>query len=148
MQHLQAEKVVAITPPAVIVDNDVFVTAAVDTLGFSELLITVFFGAMDIAMAALKLRESDSSDMSSPADISGADLSVAANGTLPADDADNTFIQFHVKCGGQRKRYIDLVATGGNGSAGTYMTAFAFLAKGKNVPTSNAQRGAGQFISV
>lgn len=148
MQHLQAEKVVAITPPAVIVDNDVFVTAAIDTLGFNELLITIQLGAMDIALAALKLQESESSNMASATDITGADLSVAANGTLPSATADNTFIQFHVKCGGQRKRYIDVVVTGGDGSTGTYMSAFAQLGKGNTTPSNAANRGTGQFISV
>jgi hypothetical protein len=148
MQQLEAQKFVAITPPGAIVDDNPFTTAAIDTLGFDELLIVVFFGALDIVLAALKLQESDDSGMSGAVDISGADLSVAANGVLPPATADNTFIAFHVRCGGQRKRYIDLVMTGGNGSVGTYAAAFALLGKGKSVPTTATQRGAGQFISI
>lgn len=148
MQQLQAEKFVAITPPAVIVDNAAFTTAAIDTLGFNECLIVVHLGALDIAFAAMKLQESEASNMSGAVDIAGADLSVAANGTLPIDTVDNTFIAFHVKTGGQRKRYIDLVMTGGDGSAGTYATAFAILGKGNTTPSNTANRGTGQFISV
>lgn len=148
MQQLEAQKFVAITPPAVIVDNAAFVTATIDTLGWDECLITAFFGAMDIAMSALKVRESDASDMSGAVDIADSDFSVAANGTLPSATADNTARRWHVRCGGQRKRYLDVVAIGGDGSAGTYMTSWADLGKGKSVPTTAAQRGAGEFISI
>lgn len=148
MQHLQAEKFVAITPPAVIVDNAGFVSAAIDTLGWNECLVVVHLGALDIVFAAMKLQESEDSGMSGAVDIAGADLSVAANGVLPPATADNTFIAFHVKTGGQRKRYIDLIMTGGDGSAGTYATAFAILGKGNTTPSNAANRGTGQFISV
>ncbi len=139
MNVLQGIKSVWITEPAAIVDNAAFTTAAIDTLGFSELLIEVRFGAMDIAMAALKVQESDDSGMSGAADISG--LVGGTDFDLPVDTQDNTTYAFHIKLDGTRKRYIDLVATGGNGSVGTYMTAKASLAKAAQAPNSATERG-------
>lgn len=146
MQHLQADKFVGITPPAAIVDAAAFTTAAIDTLGFNELLILVYLGALDIAVAALKLQESEASNMASATDITGTVGGTSY--TLPIDTADNTFLAFHVKCGGQRKRYIDLVITGGDGTAGTFMSAVAILTKGTTTPTTDAQRGAGLVVNV
>ena len=146
MQHLQAEKFFAITPPAAIVDNAAFTTATIDTLGFNELLVVVYLGALDIAVAAMKLQESEASNMASPTDITGTVGGTSY--TLPIATDDNTFIAFHVKTGGQRKRYIDLVITGGDGSTGTFMSAFALLGKGTTTPSTAAARGTGQFISV
>lgn len=146
MQNLQNIKIVTITPPGAIVDDAAFTTATIDTKGFDEALVCVHFGAMDIAMAALKLQESDDSGMSGAADVDGADFS--SDGTLPSATADNTFVGIHVKCGGARKRYLDLVATGGNGSTGTYMTAFVILGKGEASPASATGRGFGQLLYV
>jgi hypothetical protein len=43
-----------VTAPAAINDNTAYTTATIDTLGYDEVLIEVAFGAMDIAVAALK----------------------------------------------------------------------------------------------
>ena len=146
MQALQRLKIVPVTSPAAVVDNASFTTATIDTKGWDEALFVFQFGAMDIAMAALKLQESDDSGMSGATDISGADFSVS--GTLPSDSADDTLVAVHVKLGGSRKRYIDAVATGGNGSVGTYMSAFAVLGKGEVDPSTAAGRGFGQLLTV
>lgn len=145
MQKLQDLKIVYITPPAAIVDNSAYTTASIDTKGWDEALVCVQFGAMDIAMAALKLRESD--DDSTYADITEADFSTSP-ATLPSATSDNTFFGIHVKCGGGRKRYIDLTATGGDGAAGTYMSAFVILAKGEASPASVTDRGFSQLLYV
>lgn len=140
------EKFVAITPPAAIVDNAAFTTAAIDTKGYRFLRILVHFGAMDIAMAALKLQESEDSGMSGAADISGTVGGTAF--TLPSATADNTFVVFNVQLKGNRMRYIDLVATGGDGTAGTYMTAIAILSRGEEDPDSATDRGAAIEVNV
>lgn len=146
MIHSLNQKIVAITPPGAIVDDAAFTTTAIDTKGFSHLTIVVFFGAMDIAMAALKAQESDDSGMSGAADISGT--VGGTDFTLPSDTKDNTFWAFDINLKGNRKRYIDLVATGGNGSTGTYMTAFAILSRGAELPSSAAERGFDTVVSV
>lgn len=146
MQRLQDIKIVPVTSPAAIVDNAAFTTAIIDTKGWDEALFCVQFGALDVAVAALKLQESDDSGMSGAADVDGADFST--DGTLPADTADDTFVGIHVKLGGSRKRYMDLTFTGGNGTTGTYANAFVILAKGEASPSSVAGRGFGQLLYV
>lgn len=147
MYDLQSVKVVQITPPAVIVDNAAFTTATLDTRGWGEVLFIIVIGALDIAIAALKLTESDASNMAGATDVSGADFSVLP-ATLPIDTADNTNILLHVKLGGPRKRYMDLSVTGGDGSAGSYVSIIAILGRGSADPSTAALAGAGQRVTV
>lgn len=150
---LQQSKIVAITPPAAIVDNASYTTAAVDTFGFNKLKVTVFLGATDIAMTALKLQESDDSGMSGAADITGAVYGTSINpdtGTasaLPSATDDNKFFTFFVDLKG-RKRYIDLVATAGDGSTGTFLAAWAELYDANAVPATAATRGCAANLIV
>lgn len=143
MINSQASKFVAITPPAAISDNATLTTASIDTKGWDYCDIIVHFGAMDIAMAALKLQQSD--DDSSYADVTGGDFSVS--GTLPSGTADNTFVGWHVNLVG-KKRYLDVVATTGDGAAGTYVTIFAILSRAEQMPSSASGRGFGQELFV
>ena len=129
----------AITSPGAIVDNAAFVTNTIDTLGFAQLTIIVMLGALDIALAAFKLRESNDSGMSGAVDISGADFSVSPS-TLPAATADNNLYAIHVDLRG-RKRYVDLSLTGGDGTSGTYAAAMAQLSNPQTFPSSASDRG-------
>lgn len=143
------QKIVAISPPAVISDNASPTTASIDTKSYDHATIIVHFGAMDIAMAAFKLQESDTDG--SYADITGANfasgtLSSGSAAALPAATADNGFWAFQVNLKG-RKRFLDLVITTGDGAAGTYVTAFAILSRGETLPNSMSERGfAGEII--
>lgn len=137
MKNLQKAKLVTITPPGAIVDNAAFTTAAVDTAGFASATIIVHFGAMDIAMAALKLQQSDASG-SGYADITGA--VGGTDFTLPSATDDNKFVAFFVDLKG-KKRYLDLVATGGDGTTGTYFTAIAILSGAQITPSNATDRG-------
>lgn len=134
MIQAQAQKYVGITPPAAIVDNAAFTTASVDTLGYDYAQVIVYFGAMDIAIAAMKLRESD--DDSTYTDVTGGDYS----GSLPSASADNTFYAWNVDLRG-KKRYLDVSLTGGDGTAGTYATVIAVLSRGATNPSSATGRG-------
>lgn len=136
-------KVVAITPPGAIVDNASITTTAIDTKGFRHLQILVLLGATDIAMAVLKAQESDDAGMAGAADISGA--VGGTDFTLPSATADNTFGAININLRGNRKRYIDLVATAGDGAAGTYFTAIAILSNPEEWPNSAAERGNAAF---
>lgn len=153
MNALQHSKIVAVTPPAAIVDNASYTTTAIDTFGFNKLKVVVYLGATDIAMTALKLQESDDSGMSGAADIDGAVFGTSTNpdtgsaSTLPSATDDNKFFVFFVDLKG-RKRYIDLVATAGDGSAGTYMAAYAELYDALTVPNTAAERGAAANLIV
>ncbi|MFZ9311821.1 MAG: hypothetical protein ACO24O_10030 [Arenimonas sp.] len=55
MIFAQASKFVSITPPAAIIDNASATTASVDTKGWDYAVITVYLGALDIAVSALKV---------------------------------------------------------------------------------------------
>ncbi|HWT00200.1 MAG TPA: hypothetical protein VN256_08130 [Pyrinomonadaceae bacterium] len=145
MRNGLAQKVVAITPPGAIVDNAAFTTAVVDTRGFALVTIVVFLGALDIALAALKLRESNASDMTGAVDVDGGDYSV--DSTLPAATDDNKMYAIHVNTKG-RKRYLDLSLTGGDGTAGTYAVAFAILSDAEEAPSSAELRGFAAELSV
>lgn len=147
MQRLQGLKFVQVTAPVAINDNTAYTTNTVDTLGFHEVIFEIAFGAMDIAVAALKVQESDSSNMASATDITGADFSVLP-ATLPSATDDNHFYTVHIRCGGVRKRYFDLSFTAGDGSAGTYASVNAILSKGETEPNSAANRGATQALYV
>jgi hypothetical protein len=147
MQQLQQQKVVAVTSPGAIVNNAAFTTATVDTAGWDEVQWVVILGALDIAIAAMKLQESDDSGMSGAVDIAGGDFSVSP-ATLPSATDDNHIFGLNVKCGGPRKRYQDLSLTGGNGSTGTYATVIAILSKGETTPSTTAGRGYTQNLTV
>jgi hypothetical protein len=152
MNAVQHDKFVPITPPGAIVDNASLTTATIDTAGFAYLRVLVVLGATDIAMTALKLQESDNSGMSGAADITGLIYGTSAGiaGTtsaLPTADDDDKCFTFEVDLRG-RKRYIDLVATVGNGSAGTYITAFALLSRASDCPVSASERGYGNILRV
>lgn len=149
-------KIVVLTQPAAIVDNAGFVTKALDTKGFGFAEIFVVIGALDIAVAALKVQESDTisdaNTLSSGADVTGTRVGTDPNDTgstsaLPTATDDNTVFKFEIDLKG-RKRYLDVTLTGGDGAAGTYATVFALLHEGEKVPTSAAEKGASQVMRV
>jgi hypothetical protein len=129
MNALQNVKVVNVTPPAAIVDNASFTTNTIDTAGFGKLAVYFSLGATDIAMAALKLQESDDSGMSGAADITGCVYGATGAPALPTATDDNKVFGFFVNLAG-RDRYIDVVATAGDGSAGTFGACTAILYNG------------------
>lgn len=144
-------KIVAITPPAAISDNATLTTAEIDTAGYDFMVINVHYGAMDIAMAALAVTESDSSG-SGHANITGAVFGTSNNdtgsaSTLPSATDDNKFfsIMLDLKA---RKRYIDVTATTGDGAAGTYITIWAELWRAKDAPRTALEAGYAQRLIV
>lgn len=136
MHRALAQKTLNVTPPAAIVDNAAFPTTAIDTNGYGFLTVEVAFGAMDIAIAAMKLQESDDSGMSGATDVPDSDYT----GSFPGATADNTIYAWHVNLKG-RKRYIDVVLTGGDGTAGTFADVKAHLSEPQILPSSATDRG-------
>ena len=140
MNILQNTKIVNVTPPAAIKDNASFATTTIDTFGFNKVAIYFALGATDIAMTALKVQESDDSGMSGAADITGAVYGASGYAALPTADDDNKVFAFFIDLKG-RKRYLDVVATAGDGSTGTFGACTAHLYNG-NVTTDDAtERG-------
>jgi len=138
MKQAANVKYAVITPPAAIVDNAAFTTAAVDTKGYGHLTIVAQFGAIDIAPASASLRSSDASNMGSPTTFAtgGTDFALAT-----AADSDNDPHVFEIEIDGTKGRYIDFEITGGDGSAGTYLTVIAILSRPYESPNSATKRG-------
>jgi hypothetical protein len=133
----QDVKHVNVTPPGAINDNATFATAEVDTIGFDYLKYVVILGATDIAVATMKLTESDVT-ASGHADITGGNM--LTDGTAPSATSDNGIFTFYVNLKG-RKRFIDLTFVGGDGAAGTYACVLAELSQGQTTPSTAALRG-------
>lgn len=150
MKIAQRAKYAAVTPPGAIVNNASYTTASIDTRGYKYCRVVVHLGATDIAMAALKVQESDTDG--SYADVTGLVFGTSENtggsaSTLPSATDDNKFFFFEIDLR-KRKRYLDLVATAGNGSTGTYLTAWAELYEGETLPDTAAEEGASQILRV
>lgn len=143
MNALQNVKVVNVTPPAAIKDAASFATTSIDTSGFGKLAVYFSLGATDIAMTALKLQEAD--DDSSYGDITGCVYGASGAPALPAADDDNKVFGFFVNLAG-RKRYIDVVATAGDGAAGTFGTCIAVLYNGEGINTATERGLAANLI--
>jgi hypothetical protein len=151
MNQLQASKYSQVIAPAAIVDNASFTSNEIDTLDYDYLTVVFNLGATDIAMAALKLQSSDVSG-SGFADVDGLDCDGDSDidgnaAALPSADDDNNVIVFQVDLRGQ-KRYFDLVATAGDGAAGTFGSAVAILSKGAVSPVSSSDMGAETVLRV
>jgi hypothetical protein len=149
MKHGNDFRIVPITPPAAKVDNAAFTTAAIDTCPdgnkYDQCDIFLYIGDLDIAVAAAKVQESESSDMSNPADVTGA---VGGAGfTLPGAGDDNKISRISLDLR-KRKRYLDLVITGGDGSTGAYATFWAVLSRPHISPNSAAERGVTGFECI
>ena len=147
MNNLQNVKVVNVTPPAAIVDNASFATTTIDTLGFNKVAIYFSLGATDIAMTALKVQESDDSGMSGAADITGAVYGATGAPALPTATDDNKIFGFFIDLKG-RKRYLDVVATAGDGSAGTFGACIAELYNGNVTSDDATERGLAANVIV
>lgn len=151
MNPLQAVKYLNITPPAAAVDDASFVTAEIDRLGFDYCTIVCILGSIDATMAALKVQESDTSgagftDVSGT--VFGTDKDIdEATAALPIATDDNKIEVFQIDCR-HLKRYLDVVATAGNGAAGTFMCILAILSKAKEAPNTSAEAGAEHVVRV
>lgn len=148
---IQGMKVVNVTPPAAIVDDGSFATTEVDTLGFDYATYIISLGATDVAMAALAVTEADVS-ATNHANITGAVFGTATtvDGTtsaLPANTSGNTVHLVEIDLRG-RKRYLDLTATAGNGSTGTFLAATCILSSGEEQKDTATFRGAAQVLRV
>ena len=147
----QSARYVVAIAPAAIIDNASATATAIDCAGASYLEIPVQFGATDIAVTALKLEESDASG-SGYADITGASFSAGSNVdgvalALPSATDDNQPHVFQVNLVG-RKRYIRVVCTFGDGSAGGFVAATARLSNVSFLSPTMTDRASGGICRV
>ena len=151
MSKLHDAKFVQVIAPAAIVDNASFTTNEIDTLGFNYATIIFNLGATDIAMTALKVQESDTTGTGF-ADITGADLSSATDidgsaTALPSATDDGNVIGIQMDLRG-RKRFLDLVATAGDGSTGTFGAAICVLSQADVAPESVSAAGCETLVRL
>lgn len=144
-------KIVGMTPSQAIVDDASWTTAEIDTAGFDYAVVNVYLGASDIAMAALAVTESDTAG-SGHANVTGLVFGTSTNtdgsaSTLPSATDDNKFFGFLINLAG-RKRYLDLTATAGNGSTGTFLVAWCELYRAEALPITAADLGYSQCLQV
>lgn len=151
MNFPEKQKIVIVTPPAAIVDNASLPTASIDSKGWDKLDIYVILGATDIAMTALKVQESDTDG--SYADVTNGNFATGllpdgTAATLPSATSDNTVFAWHkdLRKGGH-KRFLDVVATFGDGTVGGFAVIIAILSRGSTSPATAAQRGLAQELN-
>lgn len=148
-------KVVMCIPPGVVVDDGAYTSTCIDTAGFDHCTIYVSTGFTDVALAALKVAESDAlssaTALSSGADVTGLvwGTSLLPNSSttssLPSGTDDNKVFAAFVECA-PRKRYLQIQATAGNGTTGTYLSAIAILSKAGQGPYDATTRGLGSNL--
>lgn len=149
MESLQGvKKGIAVLPQ--VLDAATAVSYVIDTAGVDFVNIDCIIGATDIAMTALKVQESDvrtdGVTLSSPSDVTGLIYGTSLNpetdtvAPLPTATDDNKVFSFFVNTQG-RKRYLQLVATAGNGTVGVAIAAVYNAGKVSNIDLSASGRG-------
>lgn len=146
---LQNSKIINVTPPAAILDDASASTTEVDTVGFDYATYICTLGASDVAMAALAVTESDTAG-SGHGNVTGLVFGASTNidgstSALPSATDDNKVYCFDIDLRG-RKRYLDLTATAGNGTTGTYFAAVCVLTRGESVLQTAAGRGCDEIL--
>lgn len=142
MNELQNCVVKSSIPPAAIKDNAAFSSLVIDrhdAVGASYLEFLIGVGATDIAMAVLKVMESDTK--TNDTTLGGTPAEVHDVVSKPGAGATNTTWAIGVDLQKQRKRYLQLQATAGNGDAGTFLSALAVFYRPTNASSLAADRG-------
>lgn len=118
-------------PPTAIKDNAAFVSNAIDTGvagGAKSLVFNVLLGSIDADLATFKVAQSD--DLTDETTLGGTpeDLVDITTTVTPGASDNNEVVLIEVDLTGPHKRYLQLQVTAGNGAAGTFLSAGAFLA--------------------
>jgi hypothetical protein len=151
MIEAQKAKYVVAIAPAAIIDNASATATEIDCKGANYLEIPIQIGATDIAVTALKLQECDTSG-GSFTDITGATFSAGNNVdgvalALPSATDDNQPHVFQVNLVG-RKRFIKVVCTFGDGTAGGFVAATARLSQVGYLSETMTDRASGGICRV
>lgn len=147
MNPLQNCKYQQMIRPAAIVDDGSFTAQIIDTKGYNWLTVVFCLGASDIAMAALSVQENSTNGATGMANITGTVFGTAVDidgvtTALPAADDDNKIEVIHVKLGPGRKRYMQVLATAGDGTSGTYASCVGILSRADIAPNTATEMGA------
>lgn len=150
MESLQgAKKGICVLPQ--VLDNATATSYVIDTAGVDFVNIDVVIGATDVALTALKVQESDSktdsTTLSSGADITGLVYGASGAAALPTDTDDNKIFSFEINTQG-RKRYLQLVAVAGNGTTGVAIASHYNAGKVANQSLDAAGKGVAAVLNV
>jgi len=142
-------KYLEVIAPAAIKDDGAYTTVEIDTLGFDYAEVIFHIGATDIAIATLAMQQSSTSG-NGFADITGLIVGTSADidGTttvLPSATDDNTLVIFQIDLR-DKERYLDLSATAGDGTAGTFASAICRLSRAAIQPNTVAEFGGGDVL--
>lgn len=146
MISAQATKYLNVTPPVAAVNNANTLTTTIDTIGFDYAQVIVNLGVSSTSgISALKIQESDYSNMSGGADVTGL-VYGTSNGlagttsALPVHTDDNKIFAFEIDLRG-RKRYLDLICTVDNAGTGCFVSAVAILSRAEQSPETATLKG-------
>lgn len=150
MESLQgAKKGICVLPQ--VLDNATATSYVIDTAGVDFVNIDVVIGATDIALTALKVQESDaitnSTTLTSGADITGLVYGASGAAALPTATDDNKIFSFEINTQG-RKRYLQLIAVAGNGTTGVAIASHYNAGKVANQSLDAAGKGVAAVLNV
>lgn len=150
MEQLQhAKKGICVLPQ--VLDAATATSYVIDTAGIDYVSIDVVIGATDIALTALKVQESDTktdaTTLSSPTDVTGLVYGASGAPALPSATDDNKIFSFEINTQ-NRKRYLQLVATAGNGTTGAALCAKFTAGKIGNQTLDAAGKGVAAVLNV
>jgi len=128
MNLLNLSKFFNAIPPAAIKDDAAFASRVIDRADFMPsdakgVLFIVQLGATDIAAAVLRVQESDT--QSDATTLGGTPATIKDVTTKPGADDDNGLFGVYINAEEWQERYLQIQATAGDGSAGTFLTALA-----------------------
>lgn len=115
-------------PPGVIKDNAAYVANVIDRNDFCPqgakgVLFIVQLGVTDKALAALIVKQSDTK--TDGVTLGGTPTTVYDVVTKPTATQDGGLFFYYIPAHKWTERYLQLQATAGNGTAGTYLNALA-----------------------
>ncbi len=125
MKELQNCEVLGAIFPAAIKDDAAFTSQVIDCADADYVEWHVLVGATDVTMAVLKVMESDVKTNATT--LGGTPAEVLDVTTKPTDSDGSKVWVIGVNLRNARKRYLQLQATAGNGSTGTYLSASAVV---------------------
>lgn len=129
MNALTRNKFFNAIPPGVIKDNAAYVSNVIDKLDVPNdckgVLFLATLGATDITMAVLKVMQSDTE--TNPTTLGGTPELVKDTTTKPTPTDDNGIVGIYVPMSKWTEQFLQLQATAGNGTAGTYLSAIAIF---------------------
>ncbi len=140
---LQETKVFSVIPPTAIKDNAAFVSTVIDKNdldGADYLEFIGHLGATDIEMSVLRVMESDT--LTNATTLGGTPTLVKDSTTKPGADDDNKVFVFGLDLSKSRARYLQLQATAGDGTAGSFLSAIAIASRPHEAGSSATRRGA------